>query len=194
MNYHVLMTKFHVLGTSHAGDDRMPILEKLFHKRSGGADSKAAVAAMLCRLHQLTSSQRHGIAALYEKRHARRLCDIGGGSPSAEVMAWGAFRGFFSFLLDTRAERPSDGEAVVEDIATQLVQLLKVASDDLALGQPRATQAVERICRLLLDLPPSQLPAVSTAYAARGGGNLQRDLVSNFLLDGKGLIYLLQKS
>eukprot|EP01043_Picozoa_sp_COSAG02_P055598 COSAG02_NODE_6470_length_3552_cov_1.094411_1_plen_398_part_00 len=170
-------------------------LEKLLHNCSGGSDSKAAVAATLRRVHRLTPSQRHEVAALYEKRHDRNLRDVGGGSPSAEVMAWGAFRGVFRLLLDTNSghnEGSGGGEAAVKDVATQLVQLLKVASDDLGLGQPRTTQAVDRICQLLLGLTPSQLPAVASSYAASSGGrNLQRDLVSDFVLDGKGLIYLL---
>jgi hypothetical protein len=106
---------------------------------------------------------------------------------------------------------PAEDEGYANDIAWRLVQLLRsaAASHDLVsspsskrskllsrsqdLGQPQAEQAVEQISALLLGLSPSLVGTVAAAYAAASGGaNLQRDIASNFLLEGKGLLYLLR--
>ena len=278
------------LGMNGAADQLVRDLERLLVDGVAEAsDSKPAIAAILRRVQQLTPAQRRSAATLYEKRHARALRDIGGGSPSAEVMAWGAFRGCFNLLLDDadpspaaasalsigneaspeRAGRgaavpklrragqaavaakriddarkgqrssvtakeveattarllsmqqkfasagndstPAEDEGYANDIAWRLVQLLRsaAASHDLVssptskrskllsrsqdLGQPQAEQAVEQISALLLGLSPSLVGTVAAAYAAASGGaNLQRDIASNFLLEGKGLLYLLR--
>ena len=174
-------------------------LEKLLVEGVPGADSKPAVAAILRQAQQLEPSARQGLAALFEKRHDRALLNVGGGSPSAEAIAWGAFRSFFGLLLDGDGSSSASGEKVTdpEQVAVQLSLLLEtMSSTELGhglTGSQAQEEAAEQIASVMLQLLPSHVPLVAAAYAAqRSGARLQRDIASSFLLEGKGLLYLLR--
>ena len=161
-------------------------LERAMAEGATATDHKPTVAATLRRLQRLGAGERRRAAALYEQRHGRLLRDVGGGPPSGFVMAFGAFRAYFPVLLDAPgAGAPAALSADV--VVQQLAELL-----DRAEQPAHADEAADEAGRLLLELPPEQLPAVCAAYEAARGHGLQRDIAQNFLLEGRGLLYLLR--